>query len=337
MKKITFFFLVVSLFRVSAQTLTQSFNEPHVGDVDPGYPLDTSAYTNGLPLNIKGNNVTWNFTSLQPISPSDTDYYVSPSSVAGASAYVGCTVVQKSGLLNTFIKSSTTPTTQTEILGATSSSLSFLFSNSAIAVKYPVSYGSGSTDNIAGTYTVFTYNGPCTGVITTTADGFGTLNLPGHSYTNVLRIKSVQSLTLNQGIFPVGTGMQTIYEFYHASQKFPLLTLSYNSFGLITSSSPTVSGSARGSANSFTVVGLKENTLDANAITIYPNPVKDNLNIVINGSVAGKEIELYDQLGRLVLYSDTTNNIDVSTLKSGIYILQIKTDRGIAQKKLVKE
>ncbi len=81
-------------------------------------------------------------------------------------------------------------------------------------------------------------------------------------------------------------------------------------------------------------VGLNEidNKLDIKA---YPNPASEN--ILIESSEIMQRIELYDMQGKM-LYA--VNNqaallMDVSAYPSGIYILQIKTDRGLQHKKII--
>src|SRR5687767_9972929 len=69
MKILSFLLLLCALNVSNAQTLTQTYHEPVVGDVDKNYRLDTSAYTSGLPTGVTGNNVTWDFTKLTGIFP----------------------------------------------------------------------------------------------------------------------------------------------------------------------------------------------------------------------------------------------------------------------------
>jgi len=66
-------------------------------------------------------------------------------------------------------------------------------------------------------------------------------------------------------------------------------------------------------------------------ISIYPNPVKDVINIEGNYT----SVDVLDILGNLVLSSSkTTKNINVSSLADGVYMLNIKTENGIVAKKI---
>ena len=72
------------------------------------------------------------------------------------------------------------------------------------------------------------------------------------------------------------------------------------------------------------------NDINSN-LSVYPNPVKDVL--TIEGNYIS--VDMFDLLGNLVLSSSkTTKNINVSSLADGVYMLNIKTENGIAVKKI---
>jgi hypothetical protein len=68
---------------------------------------------------------------------------------------------------------------------------------------------------------------------------------------------------------------------------------------------------------------------------IYPNPVVNSINVVSQHSL--KNITIYSILGTKVL-SSYENTIDVSNLKTGVYIMKIETIKGqIVSKRFIKE
>lgn len=70
---------------------------------------------------------------------------------------------------------------------------------------------------------------------------------------------------------------------------------------------------------------------------VYPNPVKDILNLKLSNNSAIKNIQLFDFSGKLVL-NTSQNKISVKNLKTGIYLLKIITDEGnIIYKKIMKQ
>jgi hypothetical protein len=77
-------------------------------------------------------------------------------------------------------------------------------------------------------------------------------------------------------------------------------------------------------------------------MTVYPNPVRDNVTLKLSGDGKGY-IALYDITGKEVLRKNIVLNgsaqshrIDVSTLALGIYEIQVKTDNGYAHTSLLK-
>ena len=68
----------------------------------------------------------------------------------------------------------------------------------------------------------------------------------------------------------------------------------------------------------------------ASNLAIYPNPVKDVLTIEGNYT----SVDVFDMFGKLVLSSEYTKNINVSTLANGIYMLNITTEKGTQTQKI---
>ncbi len=73
---------------------------------------------------------------------------------------------------------------------------------------------------------------------------------------------------------------------------------------------------------------------------LYPNPATEIVNITNNEQMMVKEVEIYDTAGKLIetqTFNDQTQiQLNISALNSGTYLLHLKTDEGIAVKKLVK-
>jgi len=72
-------------------------------------------------------------------------------------------------------------------------------------------------------------------------------------------------------------------------------------------------------------------------IEISPSPLSDILSINVPSEIRLETLSIYDLLGKRVIdISEIQSEIDVSSLNSGIYILNIKTDQGSLSRKLVK-
>ncbi len=73
-----------------------------------------------------------------------------------------------------------------------------------------------------------------------------------------------------------------------------------------------------------------------NDIHVYPNPVTDFLNIESENPI--EKLEIYDINGKvLISESNLINEIDVSSLKSGIYMIRFKTDETINSFTFIKQ
>jgi PKD repeat protein len=84
------------------------------------------------------------------------------------------------------------------------------------------------------------------------------------------------------------------------------------------------------------VGGVGINELNANAVSVFPNPVKDVMMIQANSNI--KEIQVYNATGQLVI-NQTVNaktiTVNTSGLTTGIYNLKAILDNGTVNKKVV--
>ena len=79
---------------------------------------------------------------------------------------------------------------------------------------------------------------------------------------------------------------------------------------------------------------LSTTEFNKNTISIYPNPVKDVLNIQSKEEV--KSITLYDLSGKNIKATYNYQEVDMSALPSGVYLLKINTVQGSVTKRVVK-
>lgn len=87
--------------------------------------------------------------------------------------------------------------------------------------------------------------------------------------------------------------------------------------------------------NFCTVVGLENSSDNRDGVEIYPNPASDKLHIE---SVQPPErIQIFDLNGKVIKNLESTRDITVADLQSGIYFIRIKTDKGEFNKKFIKD
>jgi hypothetical protein len=76
-------------------------------------------------------------------------------------------------------------------------------------------------------------------------------------------------------------------------------------------------------------------------ISVYPNPASDRINIIFRDRIAdATNVEIFDTFGRMVLLeniSNNVNNIDVSGLTKGMYLIKIKNEHTEVVTKFMKD
>ena len=142
---------------------------------------------------------------------------------------------------------------------------------------------------------------------------FENINLPFDDANNdgyvVFKIKTKPTLTVNSTI----SNVANIYFDYN----FPIVTNTATS--------------------TFQVLNTEGFAFE-NYFSIYPNPVKNELNLSTKQATTIYSLSIYNTLGQQV--QTTTNpekTIDVAGLKTGNYIVKVTTDKGVSSGKFVKE
>lgn len=89
-------------------------------------------------------------------------------------------------------------------------------------------------------------------------------------------------------------------------------------------------------SNAFNEGFAKEEGNSNVLISLYPNPVKQILNISLL-EATGKDYTIYNMVGQVVAKGAFSESLDVSSFKSGVYILEINTGNDKLMKRFVKE
>jgi hypothetical protein len=86
-------------------------------------------------------------------------------------------------------------------------------------------------------------------------------------------------------------------------------------------------------------IGLSVEEEKAKGFTIFPNPVNDMLYIKAYGDFEDTTVSIYNVLGKVVLHkklTSTFNSMEVSSMASGMYIINIKSKTSSKKFKLIK-
>ena len=334
-----FGFLLLS-FLTNAQSPINSFyiqDDAYFAVVTSNTPIDQTA---------SGANQVWNFDQLVAVGTSNyTNAFPNAEETA--------TFPNTNGvILSTSTNNMVTATSQLflkdvatviSITGLRSADLELNFtSNNATLGAFPMNYGFTNTDLVAGTFSYTTYSGTFTGNIVTSVDAYGTLyrNEGGIPNSNVTRLKTVITISLNYGFFNnVGTITQTTYSYYQnapSSVNAPLFRTSTTT-AVVPLASIDQTDTLMESFSAV-ILGTDGVSYQKKGLEIAPNPVVNRLELKLNDTLTVYSIAIVDAAGKIVLTQDMPQQfIDVSALQKGIYLVKIETNQGSMTKKILKE
>ena len=317
-------------------SLTKAFNEPVLGNVNSQHGYDTIS---AIPKNTGANQV-WNFSALTTNTIVNVGTYTTVASTPNGSSFTSATLAESDGAGGyTYTKSTAT---QYELVGIVNPNITLNFSNNtAIVAIWPLTMGYSNTDTFSGTAVANgTLNGTATGTITTLGSGTGTLIIPGGaSFTNILQVQTKQNIDISlAGGVITATIVAVDYNYYHSSQKFPILTVSYSDIqGSFTSNTAVVT------VNNNVLAGINDLNFDA-TFSIFPNPANQYVNVKLNNmSNDVCKVEIVNSIGQLAksinLGSDSeiSNSISISDLSDGIYMVKTTLGNKVSSRKLIVE
>ncbi len=100
-----------------------------------------------------------------------------------------------------------------------------------------------------------------------------------------------------------------------------------------------------GKINAYQAIKLALETLGTLELTenhsenfkLYPNPSKDFLKLDFKGEISDNKISIYDNLGKEISLKLENNQISISSLASGTYVLKFISEGRVFQQKFIKE
>lgn len=88
------------------------------------------------------------------------------------------------------------------------------------------------------------------------------------------------------------------------------------------------------------VLSVDESVASQSKLTIYPNPAEAEISLGLDGDLISGSVRIYNQLGQVQLQSELMVNrpyLDISSLASGLYIVQVSMDGNTFSRKLIKK
>jgi len=312
--KPTLFFLIASATVLSAQTtVTKAFNDPISGEtvnnVNVNGTVDNSA---------TGANTTFSNSSLTQGSASVTTY--STPTAGDISTFPGTTIKMVGGGNTVYYKQTAA---KLEITGLVTPDATLNFStNNGTFISYPASFGYSENDTASGTFSATAGSGNFSGTIAITADASGTLLIGAKTYTNVLRVKSVQNFSLTLSGFPVGSVVNTAYTYYDSTHKFPLLSTTNAVITVL--GTPQTTNVAQALNETFLATS---DSVKRDEFKIYPNPAQDFIEFKGDLSKYSKA-NIYSLDGKLIKTSDLrSGKVEVSELPPSAYFIEFSGNK----------
>ncbi|GAL64707.1 T9SS type A sorting domain-containing protein [Algibacter lectus] len=285
-----------------------------------------------------GSNATWNFNVTSSNSSTSDEYSTASTDIIG---FPGATAVIKvnNGAITVskiFIEKAGNTVS---FAGAESNNLILAYTNKGEIGTFPLSYPyAPSDDAIAGGFSFGENSGTFGGTMSRSVDAKGTLSVnvigkPEQNFSGaVSRLVIIQDIALS--IFPIKVAdvVQTSNYYYKDNGDLVFRT------SRIDISSSIIPNQSFETAEVLTTstLGLGDQTISDADFSILPNPVKEELNINVKAEV--ESISIVDLSGRQVLNVKTNERkLVVDQLKSGLYIANIATDKGVFSQKFVKQ
>lgn len=105
--------------------------------------------------------------------------------------------------------------------------------------------------------------------------------------------------------------------------------------GLVGNAANWVGSNSEPAEWKITSFTLSSKILETNELNIYPNPVETTLNVT--GLNVPVQASVFDMLGKLYIQTEITNTLDFSALKSGLYMVEIKSKTSSKVFKVLKQ
>jgi hypothetical protein len=188
------------------------------------------------------------------------------------------------------------------------------YTTGAIEAVYPMTISTTSSSAVGGSITAMSNNGTFTGTASATADGTGTLVLPGKTYTNVIRVKLVQTYSISSMIIN-GTVEQENYRYFAAGTKNPILIINTSTTNLGSTSTQTT---AMIDAN-YIPTGINNQTLKPANVFAFPNPANNNITIT---AAEATSVTITDITGKTIATSKINDGkiiLNTENYINGVY------------------
>jgi hypothetical protein len=334
MKALGYFSIAMAMATIadsySQPTITSAGTVPRVGDV---YVLTETDYT---APGSAGANQNWDFSALPSVT-NKTVQYQTPSSTPHGASHTTSNLALNDDPDYYYMQSTSSALTVTGVFTSIISE-NVTFQNPQDLMRFPATYNMTYVDTFKAVFSFGGNPGKRTGTATVLVDGYGSLMLPGQTYTDVVRVKttenSVDSIEFSTGFWTQVNQTATVrYEFFKEGINMQLLRIE-------TSSSSSFGDDTIMYYNSTPGLAMAENS-HFGSLSIDPNPALDNISLKWEGvSDEPLTVSIIAADGRVVWTGKAdgavSKNLDVRFLTAGVYIALLNNGGKVWSSRFVK-
>lgn len=309
---------------VAAQpTLDEGNNAPVAGDL-----FALTSYTTNVPASFYGSGSAgadqlYGFWMLPNTGNRDIQF-LDPAVTATTASFPGATVLATNGGQDTlYWNVSADGLEQVGIRGSVEGIAPF--TDGALELKYPCTYGTTWTDAFSANYTVSGFPVTRVGSITGVADGYGTIQLPAIELTDILRVKVRKVQQDNSALGLVYRSYETYY-FFQEGIRYPVMKTSQDTV-IFGAGTPAVTWNADWLYGTGEV-GMEDLAASEIVFTPYPNPTNGQLDLRMEGGDL-RAVEVLNTTGQLMIQKTQRQGgtisglLDLSGLASGVYQVRV--------------
>lgn len=316
--------IILSIFTcialaTTAQTLTYANHAPAWGNI----PFQTAQCDSmGISLGTPGAGAVWSYT---PTNLHSLKTYTTSNTMPGNSNYPSANVSVYSSTAD--VAYHNTNTNSYNYYGGNliinSFALNVVYSSPALYASYPMSLNSTTTSVTSGTVNLtspFAITQAFTGNCSVLADATGTLNLPGKTFNDIIRVVTSQTLVAGAA----ATVYLVNYDYYSTSaSKAPIYSIQTSTINAALQ--PTSTQTITTVLSNWAVVGIKEAQASKIELSVFPNPATTLVNFSTSSLEATKVIA-FDMTGKIVateVMDMGKAKMNTVNLASGVYMYQV--------------
>lgn len=321
------------LFFFSLSTTLYLFAQPVITGLEFGEAGDSyimkGVEPSGFDAGAAGEDVVWDFSGLTLNGGTDVRNVIDAAGSLYYAVFPDANIATVSN--DTSFAYYNVTSSLFSLYGTATPTIIQAYDDPADLANFPVNYNDTKSDVFTGSTELYGYSVDLSGTSEMTADGYGTIILPGGaSHGNVMRIKIILDIDGVVDGLPITAAISsTIYYYLIPGVTGPAFQYSIVNTSIAGVPSASV---AYADANEYLFTDIP--SVNVQDINVFPNPASDN---VFVNTQANALIALYTMQGEKVMeqIASEGNTLDVSKLPAGNYLLTSSIDESVSSQVLV--